>query len=62
MAMGWKKVKDSRNNFYRRLFRDIGIYTNYFDNKVVGYFGPNLCDLKTVRESGYINTFHKAYN
>ena len=34
-----KKVKDSRKNFYRRLFRDIGIYTSYFDNKVVGYFG-----------------------
>ena len=34
-----KTVKDSRRNFYRRLFRDIGIFSNYFDNKVVGYFG-----------------------
>mgnify|MGYP001220396138 FL=1 len=34
-----KKVRDSRKNFYRRLFRDVGIFANYFDNKVVGYFG-----------------------
>ena len=37
----WVKrtVRDSRKNFYRRLFRDVGIYRSYFDNKVVGYFG-----------------------
>ena len=34
-----RKVKDSKKNFYRRLFRDIGIYSNYFDGKVIGYFG-----------------------
>ena len=42
-SFGWqwvdKTVKDSRKNFYRRLFRDLGIFSNYFDNKVVGYFG-----------------------
>ena len=27
-----KKVRDSRKNFYRRLFRDVGIFANYFDN------------------------------
>ena len=34
-----KKVKDSRKNFFRRLFRDLGFFSSYFDNKVVGYFG-----------------------
>ena len=42
-SFGWqwvsKTVKDSKKNFYRRLFRDVGIYSNYFDNKEVGYFG-----------------------
>ena len=36
-----KKVRDSRKNFYRRLFRDIGIYTSYFDR--VGYFDLETC-------------------
>ena len=39
-SFGWqwvsKTVKDSKKNFYRRLFRDVGIYSNYFDNKKLG--------------------------
>jgi len=42
-SFGWqwvsKTVKDTRKNFYRRLFRDVGIFSNYFDDKIVGYFG-----------------------
>ena len=34
-----KELGTLKKNFYRRLFRDVGIYSNYFDNKIVGYFG-----------------------